>query len=333
MKKLLSLLAAIALVFTLGACEPIPNTGSGNGGNVPAPASVTVYAPDGAPAVAISKIINDGKIGNTEATVNIVAGADLLTTNVANGSADVAVMPVNLAAKTYNGGVKIKLVSVNIFGCLYMVGKTPVTALTDLVGKVVYNIGRGGTPDLTLKYVLQKNNIAFVESETAVEGKVALQYVSAGSELIPMLKNGSAEYGVLGEPAVTQCNKVAGTSVVLNLQEEWKKVAGEDYTQAGVVVKQELAESEEFMTALTAVLGETTAWASENASSIKGKLNGAGSTLAVEFTPEIITKANLGYQIAGQAKSKIEAYFNVLMGFNAKLIGDKLPDANFYYGV
>ena len=153
MKKLLSLLAAIALVFTLGACEPIPNTGSGNGGNVPAPASVTVYAPDGAPAVAISKIINDGKIGNTEATVNIVAGADLLTTNVANGSADVAVMPVNLAAKTYNGGVKIKLVSVNIFGCLYMVGKTPVTALTDLVGKVVYNIGRGGTPDLTLKYV------------------------------------------------------------------------------------------------------------------------------------------------------------------------------------
>lgn len=321
MKKLLALIASFVLVLAFSACEPIPTS-----------KTVTVYAPDGAPAVAIAKIINDGKIGNATAETVIVSGAEELTANVANGTADVAVMPLNLAAKNYNGGVKIKLASVNIFGSLYMVGKTAISSVTDLVGKVVYNIGRGGTPDLTLKYILQNNNIEFVESETAVEGKVALQYVTAGSELIPLLKTNRAEFGVLGEPAVTQCNTVAGTTTVLNLQEEWKKFAGEDYTQAGVVVKEELANDAEFMSALTAILNETTAWASENASSIKDVLGGAGSTLAVSFTPEILARANLGYQVASDAKGKIEAYFNVLMGFNAKLIGEKLPDANFYYG-
>ena len=127
MKKFLSLLFAIVLMFAFASCEDIPEE------------KLTLYAPDGAPAFAVANILDSGKIGNKETDSRIVSGADPIKVAVANGEADVAVMPLNLAAILYNGGAKIKLASVNIFGNLYMVGKTSISGLEDLKGKIVYN--------------------------------------------------------------------------------------------------------------------------------------------------------------------------------------------------
>jgi NitT/TauT family transport system substrate-binding protein len=321
MKKLLALIISVMVILGVSACEPA------------SPAeSYTLMAPDGAPGVVISKIVNDGTVYGKTVNASIVGGAEEISANVTNGSADMAVMPLNLAAKLYNGGVKIKLVSVNIFGSLYMVGKTQINGVSDLVGQVVYNIGRGGTPDLTFKYILKSNNIEFVESETAVEGKVALQYVAAASELVPLLKTNKASYGIMGEPAVTNCNKAAGTVTVLNIQEQWKAITGEDYTQAGFVVSDELASNRYFMNALCKVLEENEEWCKTNASSIKDMLKAKGSTLTIDYTAELLGRCNVGYKSAALAKNDVESYFNVLLGFNPKVIGEKLPDDNFYYG-
>ena len=318
MKKFLALLLGIMIALFAVGCEDTT--------------AIKLMAPDGAPGVVISKLVSDGKVAGQAVEAEIVAGADAISTNVANGTADMAVMPLNLAAKLYNGGVKIKLVSVNIFGSLYMVGKTDaITDLNSLKGKVVCNIGLGGTPDLTLKYILTQKGIPFEASESAVEGKVALRYVTAASELIPLLKTDKVDFGILGEPAVTNCNKNAGTSTVLDIQAEWKKITGESYTQAGFVVKESLTENKAFMNILTSSLAETKEWCEKNSSKIKETLVAKGSSLQIDYTAELIAKCNVGYVSAIEAKTDVESYFNVLMGFNAKLIGGKLPDSNFYY--
>ncbi len=303
------------------SCESVPNE------------TLLLMAPDGAPGVVVSKIASDGNIGRRSVTTNIVSGASEIKINVANGNADMAVMPLNLAAQLYNAGTEIQLVSVNIFGSLYMVGKEQINGLNDLVGEVVYNIGQGGTPDLTFKYILEQSGIEFVLSETPVEGKVALHYVAAASDLMPLFITGAAKFGIMGEPAVTLCNNKTGTQTVLNVQEEWKRVTGESYTQAGFVVKKALAEDIAFMTKLNATLSENNVWCKDNAASLKAILTGKGSTIALEYTPELIDRCNVGYVSAGDAKADIEQYFNVLMGFKPALIGGKLPDDGFYYGL
>lgn len=326
MKKFLAFFLCFAVGSFLFSCEKVPDETS-------AQTEYVLMAPDGAPALAVAGILNEGKIGGVKINANIVSGADEIVTNVTNGTADVAVMPVNLAARVYNLGVKIKFVSVNVSGCLYMVGKTAITSLNDLAGKVVYNIGRGGTPDLTLKYILTQNGIEFEESETAVSGKVALQYVAAASELVPLLKTGKAEYGVLGEPAVTNCNEKAETQTVLDIQAEWKKLTGEDYTQAGLVVSDKVSADAEFMNALVSTLENGKAWCVENASSILRILKENGSSLAIEFTEDIIERSNVGYVSASEARTNVEKYLTVIKTFNDKLIGGKLPDDGFYYGI
>ena len=318
MKKFLTVLLVFLLALFTSAC--------GND----AGDEITLMAPDGAPALAVASIFAEGTVGGWEVNSSIVAGADEISTNVANGTADVAIMPVNLAARIYNGGAKIKLVSVNVTGCLYMVGKNDLASLSDLVGKVVYNIGRGATPDITLKFILQQSGLEYVESDVPVEGKVALQYVTAASELVPMLKTGVAEYGIMGEPAVTNCNKVAGTVTVLDVQAEWEKIVGKGYTQACLVVSEKIAGKRSFMNALTARLAASPDWCAANAEGLKDILKSKGSALSVDFTPELVARANVCYLPASEVRADVESYLGVLMGFNPNLVGGKIPDSGFY---
>ena len=320
MKKFLALILCVMALTFAASCEPVSNE------------KLTMMAPDGAPALAVAKIMNDGTVGGRSIDAQIVSGADEIAAKTRAGEADISVMPINIAAKLYNAGVDIKLVSVNVEGCLYMVGKTPVASLNDLVGKVVYNIGEGGTPDLTFRYILQQNDIEYELGETAVEGKVVLNYVAAASTLIPLLKKGDAEYGIMGEPAVTNCNAAAGTTTVLNIQDEWKKITGEDYTQAGVVVKAERANDSTFMRALNKALSQNEQWCKNNAADIKEIITSKGSSLTVNFDEDLITRCNIHYSSADDAKANVEKYLNVLLSFDPSTIGGKLPDDGFYYG-
>lgn len=316
-KVLLTLVLAFVMVFC--ACEEKTNQ------------ELNVVAPDGAPAVSIVRLMAEGNIDGNPTTYSIVSGADSVTTSVANRTADIAVMPLNLAAKLYNKGTNIKLVSVSVFGVLYLVGKAETPTLNDLKGKTVYNIGRGGTPDLTFKYILAQNGIEYVEDSEPVEGKVALKYVSASSELIPLLKTGAADYGIMGEPAVTQVNAKAGTTTLFSIQDEWKKITGFDYVQAGVVVGSTVYNNQRLMEKLTAKLATNADWALGNASKIKANIQAKGSSLELDFTKDLVTKCNIGYSSALTARSDIEAYLSVIMSFQEAAVGGKLPDDGFYY--
>ena len=82
------------------------------------PASVNVYAPDGAPAIGMAKLIADGYGG---ANFHVIPPANIGSA-VLNGNADIAVMPANAAATLYNKA-DIVMLGVTNWGSLYMVGR------------------------------------------------------------------------------------------------------------------------------------------------------------------------------------------------------------------
>ena len=322
MKKILAFLLALISVcslFCFAGCEGEEKT-------------IKIAVPDGAPVLAIYNVLkNQEKIGGYNVEVEILDGASNIAAVMTNGGADVAVMPTNIASKLYNSGVDIKLASVNVFGVLYMIGKNPIDNLSDLIGSVIVYTGAGGTPELTLKLILDRNQIPYEESQTPIEGKVALTPVVAGSEAIAMVKTAKANYAVLGEPVVTQANANLGTNVVLDLTSEWIKLVGENsYMQAGVVLSDSVYNKGVFVRGLMETLNGNKALLEEDYENVVSVLERSGSSLRVKFTADTVKRLNVGHLTAVESRQALEKYYGALMEYNKKLIGGKLPDDGFY---
>ena len=337
----LALVMALLVTFALVGCEnKDDNTGDGT---TPETVTVNVVAPDGSPAIAIAKLVSEKPtFAGYDIKYSIVEGATQISAAILNNTANIAIAPLNLGATMYNKGMGVKLVTTNVQGSLYMVGKnmpagaTTAEKLASLKGKVVYNIGQGATPDLTFKYILDHFGIGYVEGDTAAEGVVTLNYVNTGSELIPLLKQGKAEYGIMGEPAVTKANANAGTSTVFNIQELWQEATGSataGFPQAGVFVKESLLTSEHaaFIEWFVTKLQENDEWAPANPDTVSSALTSAGSTSLAGLTSDTITACNLDTVKAVDAKAAVNTYLKVLFDFNKATVGGKMPDDAFFY--
>lgn len=335
MKKIIIYLCVAVMSFLMFGCAQNDLTDS-----VPqTKAEYTMVMPDGAPVLAAVNLIkNYPEIDGHKMTYKVVPAANIAQEYTKN--ADIAVLPTNAAANLYNKGVDIKLASVNVFGVMYMIGQEKIDSLSDLVGEVVYSIGKGNTPELLLKYFLSKEGIEYVESDVPVEGKVALQYVNEAPAVISAMKawfsdNSSkqANYGVIGQPAVVGANKQLNTQTVFDFQQEWKKYNTEAYPQAGVAVKSAVANDHSFIAALRKALSENAEYITQNPSAINEVLTAQQSSLKMTFTSELVKECNIGYLSAAQAKQSLEKYFTEATSLNAEtktFFGGKLPEADFY---
>ena len=337
----LTLIMALFVTVALVGCEnKDDNTGDDSASEA---VTVNVVVPDGSPAIAIAKLVSEKPtFAGYNISYSIVEGATQISAAILNDTANIAIAPLNLGATMYNKGMGVKLVTTNVQGSLYMVGKnmpegaTTAEKLASLKGKVVYNIGQGATPDLTFKYILDHFGIDYVEGDTATAGVVTLNYVNTGSELIPLLKQGKAEYGIMGEPAVTKANLNAGTSTVFDIQALWQESTGSataGFPQAGVFVKESLLTSEHaaFIEWFITKLQENDEWAPANAETVSSALTSAGSTSLAGLTSATIAACNLDTVKAADAKAAVNTYLGALFEFNKATVGGKMPDDAFFY--
>lgn len=323
-KGLLSLLLVIVTMFSIVVISGCKDKKE----------KIDVYVPDGAPALSIAKLINDDKnytkVGKLN--YNVIAG-DQVVSKVTSGDADVAILPTNAASIIYNKGLKYKLVSTNVYGVLYLVGRVQVSNLEELKGKVVHSIGQGNTPEQVFKYVLDEKGIGYVNSDTAVENKIAIKYYSDASNILPLLKQGQIDFAILGEPAVYQSAKF-GAINLFSLQTLWNEVTGTQggYPQASMIVKSSVIEKyPDFINELLDDVKDNENWIKENSSLCLDLIKSKGSTLQVAFTENIINNCNVRFVFAQNAKAEIDTYLNVLKAFNPKSIGGSVPNSDFYF--
>ena len=125
--------------------------------------TVKVVVPDGAPALAIAKFINDGRNFDTGKTFSYnVVMPNNIGKAVQQGTGDIVIIPVNAASKLYkvNSTDGYKLVSVVTHGNLYIMSTEKLDSANALKDKTMGVIGQGLVPDLTLKAVLNKFNMS-----------------------------------------------------------------------------------------------------------------------------------------------------------------------------
>ena len=310
MKKVIILVIALALIMSvLVGC-------SGD-------KQISCYVPDGAPALAVAKIIAEGKIGDANVTTNITIGDDVVA-KCASGEADMAILPSNAAVKICIDRSDYLMFSVNVYGLLYVVGTEQVATLAELCENTVYSIGLGNTPEYVMKKILDVNNVNYANT---------FEYVSDGTTAVQLILGGKAKFALLGEPAATNIIQKAaekGKTVyrLFDLQQLWQQATDSveaGYPQASLIVKKSLLNGT-FAQRLQQALQQNQQFLLDNLSQLNALLQGAGSSLDVAYTADIIERCNVRFALASECKTDLETYLSTFAAMQ-----QFLPLADIFY--
>ena len=305
------------------------------GAGVRAEDSVNVLALKGPTAMGMVSFMDQADQGEiTEETYDfqIVASPDEVSPAIAQGTADIAAVPANLASVLYqktNGGVQV--LTINTLGVLYLVENgDQVQSVSDLKGKTIYASGKGATPEYALNYILKENGLTPGED-------VQIEWKSEHAECVAALAEHEDAAALLPQPFVTTAqSKNDSLRVALDLTEEWDKIqkdnGGNSSLVTGVtVVRTEFAQEhpeivEDFMERYQ----ESVSYVNEHIEEA-AKLIGDYDIVPEEIAKKALPECNIVYIDGAEMKEKLSGYLEVLEQENPQAVGGALPADEFYY--
>lgn len=332
MKKIVSLLLAVIMMLgLLASCGTDGDVSSASSAPT-TPTNVNIAVLKGPTGIGASKLLSDSDNGSTanKYTYTIAGDPTEVNPKLINGTFDIAAVPTNVAALLYNNNDgKVKMLAINTLSVLYVLEKgNTVTDIKSLEGKTVYISGKGATPEYAMRALLEKNDVK----------NVTLEFVDSHAELATMMastEGSNVEICVLPEPQVTATMlKNKDVRVALDVNKLWKDAYGDDTALAMgcVVARTEFIEQNpEAVAKFLEEYKQSVEYVNENvdaAATICADLGLVGSAAAGK---NAIPRCNIVCVIGDDMKPVIEPYFEVLKDSNAKSIGGKLPDDNFYY--
>ncbi len=326
MKKLVCILLAASLIFTLGACgaEPVdqPYTKT----------DVNVFAISGPTGVGMVNLMD--KTDKNEAKENykftVVASPNEIVAKISNKEADIAAVSTNIAAKLYNvtnGGIKV--LAVNTLGVLNIVTKDgkKIESLNELKGKTVYTTGQGANPEFIINYLLNKNGIN-------PKTDLTINFKAEGSELLTVWNTEPNAVIIAPQPVATSIVlKYEGSAIAADLTKEWEKVDSSSALMMGcVIVRSEFLEQnpqavESFMSDYEASVAAVT----ENLDNTAALCEAKGIIPKAAMAKKAIPFCNICFVTGNEMKTKLSSYLAVLQAADKTSIGGKLPTDEFYY--
>lgn len=300
---------------------------------------ITVYIPDGAPALAMSKLLCEDT--ETDGVRYFVVPPAKIATVVAYTdmakNADICVLPVTVATKKLGLGDKYRMLGTVTRGNLYILGRenTSYTKenISALVGKRVGVVQLAEVPGLTFKAVLMELGVPWQELKEGVslrDDAVNLQALT-GADAID--KSGALDCWVAGEPAVSM-HIAKGLYRVGDLQ----ALYGDGYTQAVLVAKSSIIEEKSvwlngFVDTVRAggewvLQTDSTTLVSAVTAHLEDK-SGATSLKAPLLTHEALAHCGIEFRSSAVCKAETQDFLSALQAVNA---GVALPSDAFYYG-
>lgn len=325
MKKLISILLTLTLVFTISGCSAQKEELKA------ATEPIRVSILKGPTGMGMVKLMQDNEDKKTlnPYEFSMSATADEIVANITKGNLDIAAVPANLASALYNKTEgKISVAAINTLGVLYVVETgNEIKSIQDLKGKTIYSTGKGTTPEYALNYLLSQNKID-------AQKDLTIEYKSEATEVAAMLsaagdKNAIA---VLPEPFVTVAKtKNDKLRTAVDFGQEWEKLNGEKLVTGVIIVNKAFLENNEdafklFMQEYKA----STEFVNTNVEEA-AKLVGKYEIVPEAVAKQAIPNCNITFIEKEELKTNLEAYLKVLFEQNPKAIGGKMPLEDFYY--
>lgn len=294
---------------------------------------LTLWGPPAGPSITLVHAIASGLLRSIAEKVTFKAwrSPDELRAGLTSKTMDVFILPTQTAANLFNRGLGVRLLNVMTNGLLHVVSSDEtLTSIPALKGRIVAVPYRNDTPDVIFRRLLVGHGLD-------PEKDVTLRFVGSPVEAVQLLLTGRADAALLPEPAATAAIMASGIVTktlfrTIDVQQAWGKATGlgSALPQAGVgVTERFLASHGPTVEVLHNALVE--AAASVNANPERA----AADAFEAMWTPapvivRSIPHSNLVAVRAAQARPTLEAVLRSIAEFDAKIIGGKLPPADFY---
>lgn len=308
-------------------------------------ASLSLYAPDGAPALSVARLLID-KDAVKGVEVNIVSASTI--SSFVTGEelkADIAILPVNVASKMLGGAKNYQMLGVVTNGNLFLMkkgtGDTITTSnLSTLIGKKVGVINLSNVPGLTFKAILSDNDVPFTtltDNGVVDSEKVNLVGLSDGTAVTPA---SACEYFVVPEPAATTKQNATGgkLTIVGSLQQMYG--GGNGYPQAVIVAKNSVIEKHgKKITELIDSFSENVLWLTSETTKTETIVSAVtsgfvDSEMAPTFNANnlnqtVIGNCGINFRSALDSKADVLAYIQKLNAISNNAWGT--PSDEFFY--
>lgn len=321
-KKITAVVLSVLMVLTLYACGQETKYEAKN---------IKVAALKGPTAIGMVSLMKNSKEAKTanDYEFKIAASADEFGASLIKGDIQIAAMPCNAATALYNKSEgKVKIAGINTLGVLYIIDSGDgIGSVEDLKGKTIYLTGKGTTPEYTLRYILERNGLKVGED-------VKLEFKSEAAEVAAiMAKDTKDSVAMLPQPYVTTVMmNNSNIKVVLDIEEEWKRCAGDDggVVTGVIVVNTEYYNNnkeavEKFMEEYEASVQYVNSHVDESAELVE-----EFGIFAAAVAKKAIPECNITLIRGVDMKDKIDKYLEVLYEQNPASIGGDKPTDDLY---
>ncbi len=312
MKKIGLLIGLAAIGLSLSACN------DANNNEEVTVDSVSIICPSGTPALALANY----KVNNTDVKFDIVNGSDELVTAFGTKSHEIVVAPVNLGAKWFNTNENYVLAKTFVWGNLFLASKSDLTSFDDVNGKKLVVFGKGSTPDIITKILIQQKNL-----------NVEVEYCDAVADANSLLVSGGADYIITAEPSISKIKDAKGIKTI-DLQEEYSKVANTNsYPQAGIFVKKDVKNAKLVKDTVDALINSVNNTLSNPESSAENavSIHKSFETLGKDALVKAIPNCHFAILDKNDEKAAVNKYLQFLIDLGlGKQVGDKLPSEEFF---
>ncbi|MBQ8118741.1 MAG: ABC transporter substrate-binding protein [Lachnospiraceae bacterium] len=255
----------------------------------------------------------------------MATAADEISAKLVSGDLDIALIPANLASVLYHKTQgKIRVADINTLGVLYCVTTDEsIHSVEDLTGKIVVTTGQGTTPEYALRTLLERSGIT----------DCTLEFKSEATEVAALLKEGSAQIGVLPQPFVTAAMmQNEALQSAFSLSEEWDRLDADSHLVTGVtVVRAEFLE--EHADAVARFVSEHEASAALANSDVQKTAELVAEYGIIEKAPvaaKAIPNCNIVCITGEEMKTALSGYLDTLYAQDPQAVGGSLPGDDFY---
>lgn len=241
---------------------------------------------------------------------------------------DFAILPTVMAANLYNKGVDFKIVSIPVWGTLYvMTNQNDGAAYTQLDEKTIAVFGQGATPDILLQ--------GFIKYKDLQNVKINYNYTT-NHEIAQALQQKRIQYAVVSEPLVSILlarNKNISIVSPLNFDNVFGNTNVNSFAQTAFLVNQKFIEDNQ-----PEIILQVINLYSNSCDFVNNQPEQAAHLLVkhrivadVEVARLSLPLCNIKYQGAFTVEDELMRYLRIFYEYNPKSIGGKIPNRNIIY--
>jgi len=260
-------------------------------------------------------------------SIEAIGSTDTMVARLLSGELDVAVLPVNIAAKLYNSGVDYRLLAIVGNGMVKMVSTSPaIRSISDLRGRTVHVAGQGATPEFLFRTIVKHEGL---DPDKDMKLVFSMPY----PEIAASIAAGRIENAVLPEPFATLAFRGNPSSrEAFSLTGLWKATTGQaSYPMSVFVAKGSLVDKhQDILSALMTAYGASiqSVLSDPVAAGILVEKHDLGLKAAIATAS--IPSSEFVFIPASNARTSVEALLSVFLALSPNSIGSKLPDEAFY---